>query len=125
MAVFQILEEMAHTLYRERFVDFRFPGHEKVPLVGSTFGDIPQGWDVVAFTEIADVLSGGTPKTDVTAVEPYRSAHPGGVRKPVKIIVARQFSANVEIQNSSEIFTRNGSIGLIARLTASYGKPLI
>ncbi len=39
-----ILEEMAQTLYREWFVRFRFPGHEKVPFVPSPLGDIPQGW---------------------------------------------------------------------------------
>jgi type I restriction enzyme S subunit len=61
----RILEEMARALYREWFVQFRFPGHEKVKLVASPLGDIPQGWEAVAFTDIADVLSGGTPKTDV------------------------------------------------------------
>jgi type I restriction enzyme S subunit len=61
----RILEEMARMLYREWFVNFRFPGHEKVPLVDSPLGPIPKGWKIVPFTEIADVLSGGTPKTDV------------------------------------------------------------
>jgi type I restriction enzyme S subunit len=61
----QILEAMARALYREWFVHFRFPGHEKVPRVASPLGGIPRGWEVVRFTEIADVLSGGTPKTDV------------------------------------------------------------
>ena len=60
----RILEAMARSLYREWFVHFRFPGHEKHPRVGSPLGDIPQGWEVKPFTEIADVLSGGTPKTD-------------------------------------------------------------
>ena len=61
----RILETMARALYREWFVHFRFPGHEKNPCVASPLGDIPKGWEVVSFTEIADVLSGGTPKTDV------------------------------------------------------------
>jgi len=59
----KILEEMARSLYREWFVHFRYPGHEKVPLVDSPLGPIPQGWEVKAFTDIVDVLSGGTPKT--------------------------------------------------------------
>jgi type I restriction enzyme S subunit len=61
----RILEDMARSLYREWFVHFRYPGHESVPLVDSPIGQIPQGWEVSAFTEIADVLSGGTPKTDI------------------------------------------------------------
>ena len=56
---------MARALYREWFVDFRFPGHENQPRVASPLGEIPQGWEVKPFTEVADVLSGGTPKTDV------------------------------------------------------------
>jgi type I restriction enzyme S subunit len=61
----KILEAMARALYREWFVHFRFPGHESVPRVPSPLGDIPQGWEVKPFTEVADVMSGGTPKTDV------------------------------------------------------------
>jgi type I restriction enzyme S subunit len=41
------------------------PGHETHPRVPSPLGDIPQGWEVKSFTEIGDVLSGGTPKTDI------------------------------------------------------------
>ena len=42
----KILETMARALYREWFVHFRFPGHENVPLVPSSMGQIPQGWEV-------------------------------------------------------------------------------
>ena len=42
----RILEAMARALYREWFVHFRFPGHEKLPRVASPLGDIPQGWEV-------------------------------------------------------------------------------
>ena len=59
----QILETMARAVYREWFVEFRFPGHDTIPRVASPLGDIPKSWEIVAFTEIADVLSGGTPKT--------------------------------------------------------------
>jgi type I restriction enzyme S subunit len=41
----KILEEMARSLYREWFVHFRFPGHEKVKIVPSTLGSIPPGWE--------------------------------------------------------------------------------
>jgi type I restriction enzyme S subunit len=42
----RILEAMARALYREWFVHFRFPGHEKLPRVASPLGYIPQGWEV-------------------------------------------------------------------------------
>ena len=43
----KILEEMAQTIYREWFVKFRFPGHEKTRMVDSPMGKIPEGWEVV------------------------------------------------------------------------------
>ena len=39
----KLLEEMAQRIYREWFVDFRYPGHENVPLVDSELGPIPEG----------------------------------------------------------------------------------
>ncbi len=41
----KILEEMVRSLYSEWFVHFRFPGHEKVKMVHSSLGPIPQGWE--------------------------------------------------------------------------------
>jgi type I restriction enzyme S subunit len=51
----KILEDMARALYREWFVEFRFPGHESVPLVDSPLGKIPEGWEVKNISGVADV----------------------------------------------------------------------
>lgn len=51
----QILETMARSLYREWFVHFRFPGHEKVPLVAPALGGIPKGWGVKKLADVAKV----------------------------------------------------------------------
>jgi type I restriction enzyme S subunit len=42
-----ILEELARSLYHEWFVQFRFPGHERVKLVESEMGMVPEGWEIV------------------------------------------------------------------------------
>ena len=54
----RLLEAMARSLYREWFVHFRFPGHEKHPRVASPFGDIPQGWEVCALGDFVQFKSG-------------------------------------------------------------------
>lgn len=54
----RILETMARALYREWFVHFRFPGHEKLPRVASRLGDIPQGWEVKKLGEILELKYG-------------------------------------------------------------------
>jgi len=54
----QILEEMAQRIYQEWFVNFRFPGHEKVRFVNSELGKIPEGWEVKPLEDIADLYRG-------------------------------------------------------------------
>lgn len=56
----RLLEEAAQNLYREWFVKFRFPGWEEVRMVDG----LPEGWEKCSFYDVADILSGGTPKTD-------------------------------------------------------------
>ena len=55
----EILEEMAGAIYREWFVEFRFPGHEQVPMVESELGLIPQGWEVVKTEQIVKRVPSG------------------------------------------------------------------
>lgn len=42
----QILEEIPQRLYEEWFVNFKFPGHEKMKMIDSELGKIPGGWIV-------------------------------------------------------------------------------
>ena len=56
----QILEEMAQLIYREWFVNFRFPGHEKVKFVDSELGKIPEGWEVERLSDIVETQYGYT-----------------------------------------------------------------
>ena len=55
----KVLEEMARRIYREWFVDFRYPGHEDVPWVESELGPIPQGWTVGSLCEVCDRITDG------------------------------------------------------------------
>jgi len=56
----KILEEMAERLYREWFVKFKYPDHEKVRLIdsGTEYGKIPEGWEVKRLSEVASVVRG-------------------------------------------------------------------
>jgi type I restriction enzyme, S subunit len=53
-----ILEEMAQAIYREWFVNFRFPGHEQVDMSVSELGPVPQGWEIRNLFDLADVTYG-------------------------------------------------------------------
>ena len=56
----KLLEEAAQRLYKEWFVDLRFPGHENTKIVDG----IPEGWKVRCLSEIADVVMGQSPKSE-------------------------------------------------------------
>ena len=60
----KILEEMAQALYREWFVKFRFPGHEKVKMVESELGIVPEGWEVKCLSDVCNIVMGQSPKSE-------------------------------------------------------------
>ena len=57
----QILEQTAQAIYTEWFVNFCFPGHEKIKMVdsGTDFGKIPEGWEVLQVKDIIHRISPG------------------------------------------------------------------
>jgi len=50
----RLLEQMAENLYKEWFVRFRFPEHEKVEMVNG----LPKGWRAIHIKELAQLKSG-------------------------------------------------------------------
>ena len=57
----KLLEEAAQRLYKEWFVDLRFPGHEDVAIVDG----ILEGWTEKNMEDICDSIGGGTPSTKI------------------------------------------------------------
>lgn len=57
----QLLEEAAQRLYKEWFVDLRFPGHESTRIVDG----VPEGWERRKIDDICDIVGGATPSTKI------------------------------------------------------------
>ena len=57
----KLLEEAAQRLYKEWFVNLRFPGHENTKIVDG----VPEGWEKKKLEEIADIIMGQSPKSMV------------------------------------------------------------
>lgn len=55
----RLLEQMAKNLYKEWFVRFRFPGHEKAEFENG----LPKGWKIEHIGDVCETLGGGTPST--------------------------------------------------------------
>lgn len=64
----KLLEEAAQRLYKEWFVDLRFPGYEDCKIVDG----VPVEWGKNKLDEIADVIMGQSPKSEF-----YNKEHKG------------------------------------------------
>ena len=114
----KILEEMAGTIYREWFVEFRFPGHENVKMVESELGLIPQGWEVVTASEAISI----NPKTFVPRdtrkpFVPMKSATEHSIL--ITEIEERTGNSGTKFKNHDTLFARitpcleNGRTGFV------------
>ena len=56
----KLLEEAARRLYKEWFVDLRFPGHENTKIVDG----VPEGWNEKTLSQVANVIMGQSPKSE-------------------------------------------------------------
>ena len=56
----KLLEEAAQRLYKQWFIDLRFPGHETTPIIDG----LPEGWKKEKLVEFADVVMGQSPKSE-------------------------------------------------------------
>ena len=59
----KLLEEAARRLYKEWFIDLRFPGHENTKIVDG----VPEGWEKKKISDVCETVGGGTPSTKVPA----------------------------------------------------------
>jgi type I restriction enzyme S subunit len=57
----KLIEEAAMRLYREWFVNLRFPGHEMINVVDG----LPEGWKRAFIEDVCQTVGGGTPSTKV------------------------------------------------------------
>lgn len=55
----KLLEEAAQRVYKEWFVDLRFPGYEHTKITDG----VPEGWDIRAVSDFGKVITGKTPST--------------------------------------------------------------
>lgn len=54
----KILEEMAQKIYKEWFVDFKFPNHETATFKQTELGKIPSDWEVVTVDTFCNIFTG-------------------------------------------------------------------
>lgn len=101
----KILEEMAQKIYKEWFVDFKFPGHETTTFKDSPLGKIPNDWEVLRLADIANITMGQSPKSEFynenkKGLPFHQGVTNFGIRYPLNKIYC---SCNGRIANSNDI----------------------
>ena len=114
----KILEEMARSLYREWFVHFRFPGHEKIKMVPSPLGPIPQGWEVKRVLECMEINPRViVPREGKKPFVPMGCLSNGSML--ISDIESRDGNSGAKFQNGDTLFARitpcleNGKTGFV------------
>jgi type I restriction enzyme S subunit len=109
-----LLEESARLLYREWFVNLRFPGHEAI----ETSGDLPKGW---SRKPLADVIE-TNPKTPYEKDKPYPFVPMQSLSESGIVIGSREervISGGAKFQNLDTLLARitpcleNGKTGFV------------
>lgn len=120
----KILEEMAQSIYEEWFVHFKFPGHEKVKMIDSEFGKVPEGWHFVKASEVIDF----DPKTIVDRNLENKYLPMGSISESSMIISnieMRKGNSGSKFQNKDTLLARispsleNGKTGFVNFLKES------
>ena len=101
----KLLEEAAQRLYKEWFVDLRFPGHENTPIVDG----VPEGW---SSCKLSDVIS-FKPKVKLTKERMKQFVPMQALSTNSMVLDTSQFTATAS--NSGSKF-QNGDT-LLARIT--------
>ena len=114
----KILEEMAQRIYKEWFVHFKFPGHEKTKLVNSPLGKIPERWEVKAIEDAIEF----NPKEALSkeAEKPYAAME--NLSNDSMIVTLKEYrtgNSGSKYRNGDTLFARitpcleNGKTGFV------------
>lgn len=101
----KLLEEAARRLYKEWFVDLRFPGHETTPIVDG----VPEGWDHVAVTDFLEIKYGKDHKALEGGKIPVYGS--GGIMRKVNKIL---------YSGESVLIPRKGSLNNILLVSGDF-----
>lgn len=120
----KLLEEATQRLYKEWFVDLRFPGHENTKIVDG----VPEGWNESTVESFGTVITGKTPPTSnkeyytngkvpfVTIPDMHNVVYPLKTEKRLTIEGA-QTQKNKYIPPNSVMISCIGTVGLVCIAT--------
>lgn len=118
----KLLEEAAQRLYKEWFIDLRFPGHETTPIVDG----VPEGWERMVLSEVTSVLKRGiSPKYSDNGK--YSVINQKCIRSSIMDISEsrrqeKEYVPTLNLQDSDTVIcsTGTGTLGRVGRVYGDY-----
>lgn len=118
----KLLEEAAQLLYKEWFVDLRFPGYETTPVVD----EVPEGWKIHNIGDISSVLRRGiSPKYNETGK--YTVINQKCIRQTVVDLTESRkqekvYLQELNLQDSDTVIcsTGTGTLGRVGQIFGEY-----
>lgn len=118
----KLLEEAAQRLYKEWFVDLRFPGHGNIPIVDG----VPERWERMVLSEVTSVLKRGiTPKYSNNGK--YSVINQKCIRNSIMDISEsrrqeKEYATTLNLQDSDTVIcsTGAGTLGRVGRVYGDY-----
>ena len=110
-----LLEEAAQRLYKEWFVDLRFPGYEDVELVNG----VPEGWKITPINMVTKLKAGGDKPKNFSEKMTNENKIPvfaNGITK--KGLMG--FTDKAVISNPSVTISARGTVGIVFLRTEPY-----
>lgn len=101
----KLLEEMTQRIYREWFIDFRYPGHEHAALVESQNGQLPREWRQARLGDVVQEIRRGCDPRSVDPDTPYI----GLEHMPRRSIALAEWGRAGDVQ-STKLSFREGEI---------------
>lgn len=101
----KLLEEAAQRLYKEWFIDLRFPGHENVKIVDG----VPEGWENASVTDLLEIRYGKDHKGLADGCIPVYGS--GGIMRKVDKIL---------YSGESVLIPRKGSLNNILLVSGDF-----
>lgn len=107
----KLLEEAAQRLYKEWFVDMRFPGHETAKF---NEDGLPEGWEYQQLQDIANIVMGQSPKSQYYNQESQGLPFHQGVGSYGDIFVKDEIYATIGLKKAeanSILFSVRAPVG--------------
>ena len=118
----KLLEEAAQRLYKEWFIDLRFPGRENVKIVDG----VPEGWERMVLSEVTSILKRGiSPKYSDNGK--YSVINQKCIRSSIMDISEsrrqeKEYVPTLNLQDSDTVIcsTGTGTLGRVGRVYGDY-----